>query len=203
MNKPFVPRKIKTSSSMIKAIKKAEAELNREVDKQNSLINAAGTLVLFRTFGWDDNKIVEFYKNQEEVYDECGSTIGKSMIQMCSEEAGIDLIREESNVSWEDLYYLNPEFGIVELTPQQLLYMRMQQKKWCRAQLMAAFMLTAKRKYDFDMDKLGELFVGITEVLREYEGDINKLREQCMKEVGFLVYKDPLTTSYKRRHGKD
>ena len=197
MNKPFIPKKIKASSSMIRAIKKARVELDKEIDKQNSLINAAGTLVFARSYGWDDNQIVEFYRSQEEVYEECGKTLNKSLIQMCSEETGIDLIREESDVTWEDLYYLNPDFGVVELTPHQILYMTMQQKKWVRADLLAAFVLTAKRKYNFDEDELGELFVGIMEVLREYEGDIKRLREQCMKEVGFLVYRDPLVKTKK------
>lgn len=199
MHKKPVQNKKKKPNSMMKALMKASRDLDREADKQNSLVSAATALALHRIYKWNDNQVCEFFNAQVDVYVECSATLEKSMIQMCSEEAGVDLIREESDVTWEDLYYLNPEFEIVELEPQQLLYMRFQQMKWCRAQIMAGVILTAKRKYDFDDDALGELFIGISEILKEYEGNIDRLREQCKKEVGFWGYKDVLLTKRERK----
>lgn len=196
----FVKPKIKTTKTFAKAIMKAETDLNRECDKQSALLMVAATLTLHKQFNWNEDKICEYFHFQEDVCDECAETTQKSMIQMCSEEVGIDMVREESNTGWEELRYLNPEFEDIELTAQQYLYMRMQQRKWCRAQILALYMLTAKRKYNFDEDELGELFTGIMSALREHEGNLEGLKAQCKEEVGWLITKDPITSAYERRH---
>ena len=149
MHRYFKTRSRKISKYMIKAIRKAEQEIDKEFDKQTSLIYSAGAIALFNRFKWNPEQIVEYYKAQEDVYDECSQTTKRSMVQMCEEETGICIMRDDSGRDWEDLIYLNPEFDVESLTDQQWLYMRMQQKKWVRPQIMACFMLTAKRKYKF------------------------------------------------------
>lgn len=200
MHQIFKTRQGKVSKTYVKAIKKAEEEMDKECEIQTDLVYAAGILTLHREFDWTGDQICEYFHAQEDVYDECAETNKKSMIQMCAEEVGIDMAIEETDTPWQEIIFLNPEFDEQTLTEKQWLYMRIQQKKWVRAQILACFMLTAGRKYNFEEEDLEKLFVGIMRTLYINGRNIKSMVQQCKDEVGFTLTKDPMTASWERRH---
>ena len=73
------------------------------------------------------------------------------------------------------------------MTDAQWLYMRQQQIKWVRPQLMACLMTALHRKYGFGYERCSRIYQQIQEIEAEYEADPKKIRQACRDETGINV----------------
>ena len=69
----------------------------------------------------------------------------------------------------------------------QWLYMRQQQIKWIRPNVMACLMVALHRKYGFGFDRCARIYQQIEEAAREYRSDPKRIRKACMELTGIDV----------------
>lgn len=189
---------VKLTKVQAKQLREAEAALDRECEKQTTIIYSAGTLALNRHWGWKGKRILALYKMQESIYDECINS-GYSMVEMLYNEVGLELRRDDApDVSFKDCYYLSTEYEDMFLTFPQKLYMKNQQKKWVRTNILACFCISLHRKYGFGFERLVRLLEQIKDIIWDFDGNQEALKAACLKEADFELIDDPFSNCYDR-----
>ena len=69
----------------------------------------------------------------------------------------------------------------------QWLYMRQQQVKWVRPQVMACIMVSLHRKYGFGYDRCARIYQQIQDILDEHGNNPERIRKACLQETGINV----------------
>lgn len=175
-------------------IAKATQKIETEGRKHCFQIYSATAIALWRHWGKRTEAINKLFDMSHDIWKECAADHDHSMIQMCETETGIE-IQNGDGKGWRDLQYLNgtiPRY----MTTAQILYMRQQQLKWLRPQVMACMMISLHRRYGFSFDRCSRIYQQIQEIEGEYQSDPDKLREACYELTGIDVAK---TTTTDRR----
>ena len=107
------------------------------------------------------------------------------MIQMCEDETGIEVSNGEGK-SWKEIWFLNGHIPD-RMTDAQVLYMRQQQLKWIRPQVMACLMIALHRKYGFGFERCARIYQQIDEVSAEYADDQKRIQQACLELTGIDV----------------
>lgn len=176
------------------ALMKATRQIEVEGQKQCFRIYGAMGIVLWRY--WDKRReaITNFFSVTHDVWNACAQDHDHSMIEMCDIQTGIE-IQNGSGVSWHDVAYLNGQ-DLGDMTYEQWLYMRKQQLKWIRPQIMACMMVSLHQKYGFGFDRCSRIYGQIEEVEREFSCKPDRIRKACFELTGIDV---AMTTTTERR----
>ena len=168
---------MKRQNPLQKALRKIEVEGRR----QCFLLYSATALALHRHWGKGQEAIRRLFEMTHVVWQACANDHDHSMIQMCEQETGIE-IQNGNGVSWRDVAYLNGQ-DIGQLSYAQILYMRQQQLKWVRPQIMACMMVSLHRKYGFGFERCSRIYQQIEEIEREYGCNPDRIRKACFDET--------------------
>ena len=172
-------------------IQEATRRIETEGRKHCLCIYSATAIALWLHWGKKQEAINRLFDLSHDVWNECAKDHDHSMIQMCEVETGIE-IQNGDGKSWKDLHYLNgtiPEC----MTPAQVLYMRQQQLKWIRPQVMACMLVALHRKYGFGFERCSRIYQQIQDIEAEYRGNPDRLRKACYETTGIDVAKTVTT----------
>lgn len=173
----------KTSKSFEKSIKKAEAELNEQLEKELDLVNCSLIIALNRYWNYKPERIGEILHVEEEVWNECGADKNMSMIRKCDEECDIELTNEDG-VSYRTIMWLNAE-DMRPLNDFEWLRFRQNQKKWSKAQMLACTFIALKRSEGWSDNRLAELMGRMDDIREEFEYDPRKLSQAALDECNY------------------
>lgn len=159
-----------------------------ETDGKKWCMNLYGAtaIALWEHWGKKSGTIRKLFDESHEVWKACAKDHDSSMIQMCEKETGIE-IRNESGVSWRDVPYLNGSLNPGMMNEAQWLYMRQQQIKWIRPQIMACMMVALHRKYGFGYERCGRIYQQIQDIEAEYRAKPERIRKACYELTGIDV----------------
>lgn len=166
-------------------LQKATRRIETEGRKHSLCIYSATAIVLWKKWGKRQEAISRFFRASHDVWKQCATDQDCSMIKMCEAETGIE-IQNGDGSSWRDVMYLNgtiPE----NMTYAQILYMRQQQLKWIRPQIMACMLIALHRKYGFGFERCGRIYQQIQEIEAEYRANPERLRKACYELTGIDV----------------
>lgn len=172
-------------------LRKAVRRIETEGRKHSLCIYSATAIVLWKKWGKRQEAISRFFRASHDVWKQCATDQDCSMIKMCEAETGIE-IQNGDGVSWRDVMYLNgtiPE----NMTYAQVLYMRQQQLKWIRPQLVACMLITLRRKYGFGFERCWKFYGELEEVIAEYRANPERLRKACYEMTGIDTAKTVTT----------
>lgn len=168
---------------------------NKELDEASGIAMQLGfyrTILALCRYGWKRLRIERFLDKAKEVYTECRSDGGKSLVQMCDEETGIE-VRNEAGESYLDTTYLNQKkwdedkakFDKMPYPMQRAYYISVRQhmKKWMYAQIMASIILALNRKEGWSFERIQRFLSVHDEIKAEFGNEIQKLNEEVMKET--------------------
>ena len=168
---------------------------NKELDEASGIAMQLGfyrTIITLSRYGWKRLRIERFLDKASEVYKECRSDGGKSLIQMCDEETGIE-VRNDAGESYLDTTYLNQAKWDIEKAkfdrmpyPMQRAYyisVRQHMKKWMYAQIMASIILALYRKEGWSFERISKFLSAHDEIKAEFGNDIEKLNEAVFIET--------------------
>ena len=169
-----------------KAFQKALRRIETDGIKHCINLYGATAISLWEQWGKKKDTITRLFQLSRDVWQDCAKDHASSMIMMCEEETGIE-IRNESGVSWHDVPYLNGTLDPGEMTEAQWLYMRQQQIKWVRPQVMACIMISLHRKYGFGFERLSRIYQQIQEIEAEHNAKPERIRKACYELTGIDV----------------
>lgn len=176
---------------MMKAIRKADAEVTAEGAKQIDILYHAVAIALYRYHGWRGLRIERLVKVSLSTYDDCAASNDISMIELLWNETGIDLIREDTDRPWYDVIYLNSEKDDGrQMTGAQVLAMLRGEKKWIPSQITASILLSLHRKEGWGQDRLFKIFTEMQEVKAEFNSEPKVLKAECDKLTNFMIADD-------------
>lgn len=175
-------------------LQKAYRRIETEGKKHSICLYSATAMALWQYWGKKQQAIERLFVLSHEVWNECAEDHDHSIIQMCEAETGIE-IQNGDGKGWRDVAYLNgADMG--QLSYEQYLYMRQQQIKWIRPQIMACMMITLHRKYGFGFERCAKIYAQIEEIEAEYRANPERLRKACYEMTGIDVAS---TVTVKRR----
>ena len=166
-------------------IQKATQKIETEGRKHCFRIYSATAIALWRHWGKRTEAISRFFDVTHDVWKECAKDHDHSMIAMCEDETGIEVNNGEGK-SWKEIWFLNGHIPD-RMTDAQVLYMRQQQLKWIRPQVMACLMIALHRKYGFGFDRCARIYQQIDEVSADYSDDHKRIRQACLELTGIDV----------------
>lgn len=166
---------------------KAYERLMKEGDKWSVILYSSLVIAMKRYWGKHKTAAMRLIDTTWEVWRDCAKDSDSSMIKMCETETGIE-IQNGDGVSWRDVVYLNGgDPG--QMTDAQWLYMRQQQIKWVRPNIMACIMVGLHRKYHFGFDRCSTIYQQIMDIEQEFNDDPKKLNQAAIDEVGVNISK--------------
>lgn len=168
------------------AHQKAYQRLEKEGDKWAAVLYSALALAMFRKWNMKKLAVTRLVNTTWDAWKECAQTNAKSMIMMCEEETGIE-IQNGDGVSWRDVTYLSGE-DIGPMSYEQWLYMRQQQIKWIRPNIIACILIGLHRKYGFGFDRCARVYEQIEEIEREFKSNAKRIQRAAQEEVGVDIY---------------
>lgn len=128
-----------------------------------------------------------------DVFEDCGSDNGISMISLCDKEIGIE-IRSEKNESYLDCPYLCDEnwqqmkddfFKKPESYKKAwLTRMKQKMKWWMFPQVTASVLVTLHRKEKWGYERILRFMDGLNDIRMEFADDPKKLLEAACNETG-------------------
>lgn len=167
------------------AYQKATRRIESDGVRHCFVLYGATGIVLWREWGKRAEAIRRLFDLSREVWKACAKDHDHSMIAMCEAETGIEIYNGDG-ASWHDVWFLNGYFP-ENMTYEQLLYMRQQQIKWIRPQIMACLMVALHRKYGFGFERCARVYQQIEEAAQEYRSDPKRIRKACMELTGIDV----------------
>ena len=168
------------------ALQQAYRKIETEGRKHSILLYSATALALCRHWGKKQKAIRNLFQASLQVWRDCATDHDHSMIQMCETETGIE-IQNGDGKSWRDVAYLNGSINPGMMSEAQWLYMRQQQVKWVRPQVMACIMVSLHRKYGFGYDRCARIYQQIQDILDEHGNNPERMRKACLQETGINV----------------
>lgn len=167
-------------------LQKAYRKIETEGRKHCILLYSATALALHRHWNKKQKAISNLFQVSRQVWKDCAADHDHSMIQMCETETGIE-IQNGDGKSWRDVAYLNGSINPGMMSEAQWLYMRQQQVKWVRPQVMACIMVSLHRKYGFGYDRCARIYQQIQDILDEHGNNPERIRKACLQETGINV----------------
>lgn len=173
----------KLSKRMNKLIAKATEEMKKETGKQYILVHSSMTIALYRYWNYRSERLNKLYKECEKIWEECGNDKTMSMIRKCDEECDIELTNYEG-VSYRDISWLNDSTDNKPLNDYEYLVFRQNQKKWCKAQMLASVCLTMHRAEGWGFKRLSELMLRMDDITAEFDYNEDKIVRAAHDETG-------------------
>ncbi len=166
----------------------AKTEHRFEVEERRRAINiySAAAIALWQHWNKKEKAIRGLFGDTMDVWNECARNFDHSMIEMCELETGIEITNGDGK-GWRDLAYLNGDLGKKDMTYAQIIYMKQQQIKWIRPQLMACMMITLHRKWGFGHERCARIYAQIDNIEAEFRANPERLRAACYELTGIDV----------------
>ena len=168
------------------AYQKATRRIETDGLKHCTVLYGATGIVLWREWGRRAEAIRRLFRLSREVWRDCAKDHDHSMIAMCEAETGIE-IQNGDGVSWHDVAFLNGSLNPGMMNEAHWLYMRQQQIKWIRPNVMACLMVALHRKYGFGFERCARIYRQIDETAQEYRSDPKRIRKACLELTGIDV----------------
>lgn len=180
---------IRCTKMQWKTLRKIEDDLEKEMYKQIGIISGAFGIALYENWGWREKRIAKLFQQISDAWNECAADPNKSMLEMCEDETGIVVDIPEYEGDYKELKYFQKESIREELSIQQRIYMRIRQKKWLGAEMLAATLLALHRCYGFGEERINRLFQQFLEVRDRYHWDQKTIEDECFRitNVGITV----------------
>lgn len=175
-----------TTKSQKKALAKAEAELKKEMYDQISIVSGCLGIALYESWGWRKTRISELFNEIENSWEICSSDKNISMIEMCEKETGIAIYREGYEGDYLDLKYFQP-LSSETMTINQYIYMRIQQKKWVAAIILASAFLSLHKLHGFGKERMLRIRDQVDEVRNRYQANPRKIEKACLNITGVSI----------------
>ena len=166
-------------------LRKAYNRINTDGVRHCITLYGATAITLWLQYGKRKQAIKNLFDMSRTIWVDCAKDHDHSMIQMCEDETGIEVNNGEGK-SWKEIWFLNGHIPD-RMTDAQVLYMRQQQLKWIRPQVMACLMIALHRKYGFGFDRCARIYQQIDSVSAEYGDDHKRIREACLELTGIDV----------------
>lgn len=172
---------------------KSVKHLDVELERATKLVYPAMAIAL-REKGWSDKRLDTTCTGMREVLENMGNDENedKSLIQLCDEEVGIELMCESSDKHWYELPYLFTDNWEAYLEKHNgkvqkawLIAVKQAQKKWVIPMMYATVFVALYRKYHFTHEWLTKLYIRMDEIIHEVNSD-------TVKMSGLLAYKTGL-----------
>lgn len=167
------------------ALKKAFDKLEKEGDRWAVILYSALALAMYRNWNMKKTAVTRLIDVTWNAWIECAKDHDKSMIKMCEEETGIE-IRNGDGSEWREIAFLNGD-DIGPMTEAQILYMRQQQMKWIRPNIMGCILIALHRKYGFGYDRCLRTYEQIQAIEREFRADKKRIHRAALEEVGIDI----------------
>jgi hypothetical protein len=174
------------TKSQKKALAKAEAELKKEMYDQISIVSGCIGIALYENWGWRKARISEVFNEIENSWNACSADKNISMIEMCEKETGIAIYREGYEGDYLDLKYFQP-LTSETMTISQYIYMRIQQKKWVPATILASAFLSLHKLHGFGKERMLRLRDQVDKIRERYQADPKKIEDACYKITGVAI----------------
>ena len=185
MNTMPVVRRQTISKQMAKAIRRAEAEIEKEGSRQLDIQVCSASLALWRYWGWKRDRLSSLLRIQQEIWNEVGQDNDISMLQLLDQECDIELTNCEG-VSYKEYKFLNTAIDDGhKLSAQEWIIMRQKQKKWIECQIMACVFLGMHRKEGWGAKRVKELMDRMQQIKSEFDYDPQKLIKALMDECNY------------------
>ena len=180
--------KKKKFSTWEKEMKKADKELEKEITIQSGIIYPLCMYVLWKDYGWRQQRINNRMGECKKVWDECGEhSVNKSVLQMLEEETGIEL-QLEGMKSYHEYSFLDTgAWKGRRLTPEIYTETRKAQKKWLGMTMIAAMALALHRSDGFGAERIGR-FIAALDARRQQLGEDPEAYRTMIKEETPEVY---------------
>lgn len=166
-----------------KMLNRVENELKDEMYKNVLVVSGCIGIALYENQGWRKNRIANLFSEISESWGECAKDDKMSMLEMCENETGIAVYREGYEGDYTELKYFQPR-GKTEMTIDQIICMRQQQKKWAYSLIFASAFLAMHRLHGFGKKRILELRDQMEEVKSRYNGDAKKISSACFQITG-------------------
>lgn len=168
------------------ALRKADQELSRELNKQVDIIYPACAIVWWREYGWKETRIMRRFVTTQEAWDECAAAgLSKSILQMLEEETGIEMSLSGYERSYHEFSYLD---GTVwngkPLDLPQSIFMRQQQKKWLAPMLLACICISLHRDERWGYERLSGFIQKVDQVRQQLGEDPNRYYQELFETTG-------------------
>ncbi len=173
---------MKRQDPLAKAVRRIETEGR----KHSINIYSATAIALWRHWNKKEKAIRRLFGDSLDVWNQCAKDYDHSMIEMCELETGIEITNGDGK-GWRELSYLNGSLIPDKMTYAQVLYMRQQQLKWVRPQLMACMMITLHRKWGFGPERCARIYAQIDDIEYEYRSNPDRIRAACYELTGIDV----------------
>ena len=161
---------------------KAYKRLEKEGDRWTMVLYSSFALALFRHWNMKKTAILRLIDVTWTAWRECATDYDKSMIKMCEEITGIE-IRNGDGAGWRDVSYLNGK-DLGQMSDEQWLYMRQQQIKWLRPNIMACILIGLNRKYGFGLERCNRIYQQIQDIEAEFKDNEKRLMRAAKEETG-------------------
>lgn len=167
-------------------LRKAYDRINTDGVRHCITLYGATAITLWLQYGKRKQAITNLFDMSRTIWTDCAKDHDHSMIQMCEDETDIE-IQNGDGVSWHDVAYLNGSLNPGMMNEAQWLYMRQQQIKWIRPQIMACLMVALHRKYGFGYERCARIYQQIEATALEYRNDPKRIRKACLELTGIDV----------------
>ena len=191
MNTMPVVRRQTISKQMAKAIRRAEAEIEKEGSRQLDIQVCSASLALWRYWGWKRDRLSSLLRIQQEIWNEVGQDNDISMLQLLDQECDIELTNCEG-VSYKEYKFLNTAIDDGhKLSAQEWIIMRQKQKKWIECQIMACVFLGMHRKEGWGAKRVkdNKVWIDGKPIYRKVV-DFGMLANSASKSVAHIIYKE-------------
>lgn len=183
---------VRASKQMAKKIVAVHKQLNAELNLQIDILYHAAALALHRFHGWSTDEIIAFFKEGELAGQECGRDFETSMIEMCWEELGIELMAEGIEKHWYEVSFLDSEQDMdrIKMDQFKMYEFYKAQLPWVATQITASILLSLHRAAGWKEKACGEFIKELENIKYDYNKDAEKLRNQCSEECGAILSED-------------
>ena len=152
-------------------LQKATRRIETEGRKHCLCIYSATAMALWQYWGKKQEAINRIFELSHVVWNECAKDHDHS---------------NGDGKGWRDVWFLNGhDPGPMSYT--QWLYMRQQQLKWIRPQIMACMLIALHRKYGFGFERCSRIYQQISDIEAEYRANPERLRKACFEMTGIDV----------------
>lgn len=174
------------------ALKKAEALLQKETDRQIEIVFYSSALALARYYGWGKKRFQNLWHIVFDSWKECGEDNGLSMLQLLENETGVE-IRSNDGRSYHEIHFLDPNTKLKVENRAVMIRIRQKQLDWVGPQIVAAVFLALHRKEGYGYKRLCEFMEHFDTIRNQYNYDPAALRKQSLEELDIeLIYESEL-----------
>ena len=170
---------------MIATEEKARKKLVNELADQLDIVTSCAGIALYENWGWREKRIAGLYKEFNAVWDENAADKKRSIVEVCSEETGIDVFIPGFSGNYDDLKFFRG-YDTGRMTIEQEIVMRNKQCHWAPAMMLATAIVALHRRYGFGYERLARLNEQIVEVRQRYKGNVKKIKQACLDITGVV-----------------